>query len=236
MDNGLRELQKAHDRTWACNLGMGKEEQGNIEVNLAFLERVKLLRQDHDILEIGCGIGILTNMLTRRGYRIKGTDIATEAIKYGRVKYPGADLEVQAGESLSFADGSFDMVISFDALEHIFNVDAHLDEVYRVLRDNGYYLLATPNKYISAPYDTIKSRGFGWKWSHPSLQSWHELQHTLRRHGFSCEFFKMNSITDFTMRKLRRLGFLARLLKHIDTSRLPLWLQTNFYVVAQKDN
>lgn len=234
MESKLKKQKEAYDRGWSRSLNVGKEQHGNLEVNLKFLERINVIVPGIDVLEIGCGIGTVTNLLSQKGCQAIGTDISEEAVKYGRKKYPGVNLFVEPAEKLSFADCSVDVVISFDLIEHIHDVDKHIREVHRVLRDEGCYLFGTPNKYCSSVFDTIKHRNLDWKWSHPSLHSSGELRSRLRKHGFNCEFVKMNTVSGFMINKLRPYGPLALLAKHIDTSRLPLDLQSNFYVVARK--
>jgi len=234
MDSYLQKQQEAYDRGWTRSLSIGKEQHGNLQVDLRFLEEINIIAPGQSILEIGCGIGTITHILTQKGCCVTGTDISQQAISYARQKYPGIPFQVEAAEHLSFADQSLDIVISFDLFEHLKNVDVHLLEVRRVLREGGYYLLGTPNKYCSALFATLRSRNLNWKLAHPSLNSAAQLRRRLRHHGFNCRFIKMNTINDFILNKLSSLGPLPKLLKCIDTSRLPLYLQTNFYVVSRK--
>ncbi len=226
--------QRMYEQSWSRSLAAGKEQQGNLQVNLKFLEQVDLLKPDMEILEIGCGVGTVAYELSRKGCRVTGTDISTTAIEYGRGKYPGVDLQVQPAEQLSYADGSFDAVVSFDLLEHLVEVDEHLSEVNRVLRGGGYYLLGTPNKYVSGFFDTLRKGDLSWKISHPSLHSWRGLRRRLARHGFSCRFVKMNPVSEFTLGKLRPFGPLRWIAQHINVARLPLSFQVTLYAAAVK--
>ncbi|KPK73577.1 MAG: hypothetical protein AMJ79_15035 [Phycisphaerae bacterium SM23_30] len=230
----LEEQARMYERSWSASLASGKEQQGNLEVNLKFLEQVDVIRPEMDLLEVGCGIGTVVYELSKKGCRAIGTDISSKAIEYGRDKYPQVVLEVQPAERLSYADESFDVVVSFDLLEHLVEVDAHLKEVRRVLRGGGYYLSGTPNKYASAMFDTIRKRNFSWKISHPSLHSWRELRGRFAKHGFSCRFVKMNPVSEFTLGKLRGYGPLAWLVQRVNIARLPLSLQSALYAAARK--
>jgi len=125
----LEEQARMYERSWSASLASGKEQQGNLEVNLKFLEQVDVIRPEMDLLEVGCGIGTVVYELSKKGCRAIGTDISSKAIEYGRDKYPQVVLEVQPAERLSYADESFDVVVSFDLLEHLVEVDAHLKEV-----------------------------------------------------------------------------------------------------------
>ena len=230
----LEAQARQSDQSWRHRLQEGKLQAGTLQVNLAFLEQSGLLGVDQKILEIGCGVGTLVYELTQKGYSVIGTDISREAIDFGREKYPGLSLEVQAAQVLHFPNHSFDRVLSFDVFEHIPRIDPHLEEVRRILRPGGYYLFQTPNKYSNILFETLKSRSLQWRQYHPSLHTPGGLRRRLSRHGFMVQFVKMNTMNEFSLQKLRRFGPLAALCRHIDFRRLPLPLQTNLYVIARK--
>jgi len=234
MDEDLKKQQQLYDEGWRKELRAGKEERGNLQTNLEFLALTDLLKPSDRILEIGCGIGSVVYELSGKGHDVTGIDISGEAIEYGRKKYGVIRLEVQAAETLPYDDESFDAVLSFDLFEHIAGIDRHISEVARVLRPGGYYLFQTPNKYSNALYETLWTRSLQWRRYHPSLHSPGQLRRRLARHGFQTRFVKMNPMNEFTLRKLQKLGPIGYVLRHVDFRRLPLVLQTNLYVIANK--
>jgi len=234
MDEDLKNQQELYDETWRKGLEAGKEDRGNLQTNLEFIAETNLLRPSDRILEIGCGTGRVVFELSRRGYDISGTDISREAIAYGLAKHGDVKLQVQAAEALQFADETFDVVLSFDLLEHIAQVDRHVSEVFRVLRPGGYYLFQTPNKYCNAIFATLSNKSLKWRRAHPSLHTPGQLRRRLFRHNFESRFVKMNTMNEFTIQKLQQLGPIGYIFKRINFRRLPLMLQTNLYVVARK--
>jgi ubiquinone/menaquinone biosynthesis C-methylase UbiE len=60
--------------------------------------------------------------------------------------------------SLEFADASFDTVVSFETIEHLTDVAAYLDEVCRVLKPGGSFLVSTPNRRLAFanPFHTVE--------------------------------------------------------------------------------
>ena len=234
MEENLRKQQELYDQGWRRELETGKEERGNLQTNLEFLEQADLLKNGDKILEIGCGIGSVVFRLSGQGYDVTGTDISNEAINYGLKKYGDIKLEVQPAEVLPYEDKSFDVVLSFDLFEHIAETDTHLSEVRRVLRPGGYYLFQTPNKYSNAVFETFWTRSLKWSRYHPSLHSPGQLKRRLRKHGFETRFIKMNPINEFTLKKLKKLGPLGCVFKWIDFRKMPLVLQTNLYIIARK--
>lgn len=227
-------IQNQDDFTWQAALKTGKEQLGNLEVNLRFLEESHCLKADHRTLELGCGIGTIVNWLSQKGVQAFGSDISETAIEYGRQKYPGLPLDVESAEELHRKNSDFDAVLSFDVIEHLFNVDKHLQEIARVLKPDGLYLFQTPNKYSNALFETVRSRSLQWKRYHPSLHTPRQLKKRLLKHHFTVRFVKMNPVTPFFLKKLQRVPLLAALVKRIPFQRLPLCLQTNLYVIAQK--
>ncbi|MHC4740087.1 MAG: class I SAM-dependent methyltransferase [Planctomycetota bacterium] len=234
MEERLKKQQQLYDRTWRKGLDAGKEERSNLKTNLEFLTETNLLKSEDRILEIGCGIGSIVFELSKQGYDITGTDISQQAIAYGLKKYRDIKLEVQPAELLPYEDHSFDIVLSFDLFEHIAQIDRHVAEVFRLLKDDGYYLFQTPNKYSNAIFETLSKKSLKWRRAHPSLHTPGRLRRRLAGHGFEVKFVKINPINEFTLRKLQRLGPIANIFKHINFRRLPLGLQTNLYVIARK--
>jgi ubiquinone/menaquinone biosynthesis C-methylase UbiE len=234
MDENLRKQQELYDQGWRRELEIGKEQRGNLQTNLEFLEQTDLLKSGDKILEIGCGIGSVVFRLSEQGYDVTGTDISSEAVNYGLKKYGDIKLEVRAAEALPYEDESFAIVLSFDLFEHIAATDTHLSEVRRVLRPRGYYLFQTPNKFSNVIFETLWTRSLKWRRYHRSLHSPGQLKRRLAKHGFETRFVKMNPINEFTLKKLKKLGPLGRVFKYVDFRKMPLVLQTNLYVIAEK--
>ncbi|HOK94818.1 MAG TPA: class I SAM-dependent methyltransferase [Anaerohalosphaeraceae bacterium] len=227
-------IEQLNAAGWQWALSSGREQLGNLEANLRFLEKARIVKPGLKIHEAGCGIGTIVDHLRSQGCQASGSDIAANAVAYGKNKYPGIDLAVHSAEELPYEDESFDVVLSFDVMEHLFDVDKHLREIRRVLKKSGCYAFQTPNKYVHAVYDTLRLGNLSWKTYHPSLQTPHKLKARLHRHGFSVQFYKMNPGTLFLAKKLGRFAFLARFISILPFESLPLCLQTNLYVVAKK--
>lgn len=104
---------------------------------------------DRVVLDIACGAGYGSALLARGAARVTGADISPEAIDHARTRYASlANVEFRQADcaALPFADGSFDVVVSFETIEHIAAQEAFLDEVRRVLRPGGLVILSCPNK------------------------------------------------------------------------------------------
>jgi 2-polyprenyl-3-methyl-5-hydroxy-6-metoxy-1,4-benzoquinol methylase len=220
---------------YAGDLQAGKIQRGNLQINKDFLTPRLAEFRKLKVLEIGCGAGQLTHWLSENGIDVMGVDMSPNLIEYAMRGRSSAQFAVMDAQSLAFASQSFDVVLSFDVLEHLPDVSSHLHEVRRVLREGGSYLLQTPNKYTNMPYEIWKSKSLTrYRTYHCSLQTARSLKSLFCRNGFQISFFKMDVRTEFFREKLRKaFGLLGRLLMTVPYHKLPLLMVTNLYVIAQ---
>lgn len=94
-----------------------------------------------DALDLGCGDGRLGAELRAR--RAVGADVSPVPLERARGRL-GEVVLVEPDEPLPFADGSFDLVLCAEVLEHVRDVQLLLSEVRRVLRPGGALAISTP--------------------------------------------------------------------------------------------
>jgi len=101
------------------------------------------------VLDVACGEAYGTALLAGRAANVTGVDISAEALAHARTAY-AAQSNVEFRQSdctkLPFDDGSFDVVVSFETLEHLDAQQAFLDELKRVLAPDGLLVLSSPNR------------------------------------------------------------------------------------------
>jgi 2-polyprenyl-3-methyl-5-hydroxy-6-metoxy-1,4-benzoquinol methylase len=93
------------------------------------------LRKDSKVLEIGCGLGMLTHFISRSipSGRITGVDISPESIEYARKKYGSRNISFYVNDMTDFKlEEKFDFIVFPDVLEHI-PVEAHAN-IFRTIR------------------------------------------------------------------------------------------------------
>lgn len=100
------------------------------------------------VLDFGCGAGYGAARLWRAGARsVMGCDVAPEAAAHARAHYgEAATFVVGDCQRAPFATGSFDLLVSFEALEHVPEPERFLDEARRLLGEEGLFFVSTPNK------------------------------------------------------------------------------------------
>ena len=111
------------------------------------------------VLDAACGTGYGTRHLAQVADRVTGIDISPTAINHARKRYPAVALDFIEGDvlSLPFQDSSFDVVVSFETVEHIKEYRTFIRECRRVLTPNGILICSTPNSKISSPDGVVKN-------------------------------------------------------------------------------
>lgn len=112
---------------------------------LAYVEAAK--RVSGRVLEIGTGSGygisiiapVADEFVTVDKYRSEATESLPAKVTFREAKVP----------PLPFEDESFDYVVSFQVIEHISNDKRFVEEVRRVLRPGGKFIVSTPNRPMS---------------------------------------------------------------------------------------
>lgn len=106
------------------------------------------------VLDVGCGFGFGCDYLarSRSGY-VVGIDISNEAVRFAKTHYKASNLDfiVMDANHLGFRDSSFDIITSFEVIEHMYNTKNYLFEMRRVLKTDGVAIISTPNKNVSSP-------------------------------------------------------------------------------------
>ena len=102
------------------------------------------------LLEIGCGGGLMAEEYARRGASVTAVDRSAASIAVAAQHARSSGLKIaytpSVGERLPFSDGSFDAVLSADTLEHVDDVNLVVSEAARVLRPGGRFVYDTVNR------------------------------------------------------------------------------------------
>lgn len=104
------------------------------------------------VLVDGCGVGMYVNALQPYGEIVAGIDIEHEHLEIAVDNAPAAALSLAAAETLPFADGEFDLVLSHEVLEHVLDDRRSAAEIARVLRPGGRAVIFAPNRLY--PFET----------------------------------------------------------------------------------
>ena len=93
---------------------------------------------DGDLLEVGCGTGLILERLAPHCRSAKGVDLSPGMLVLAKAR--GLDVQVGSATELPFEDEQFDVVCSFKVLAHVPEIERALGEMLRVTRRGGYVL------------------------------------------------------------------------------------------------
>ena len=106
--------------------------------------------QSLNCLDIGCSSGIITSLLAEHFSMAIGMDIDQEAVQYAKGHSSSPRVQFLIGDSMSlpFQDNSMDVIVCNHIYEHMPEADQMMDEVYRVLKEEGFCYFSAGNKYM----------------------------------------------------------------------------------------
>jgi len=132
------------------------------------------------ILDLGCGPGFHAKKFTESGAKVKGIDISQKLIKLAKKEAPQAELIVGDIEKrLPYKKSEFDIVVSSLVFGHIKDWNFPFNEINRVLKKGGIFVLSTYNpvaesvkkkKWFFKKFYAVDNY-FQEKWRHGS---WHD--------------------------------------------------------------
>ena len=91
-----------------------------------------------DVLEVGCGTGLILQRIQRFARSARGVDLSPGMLALARER--GIDVHEGSATALPFPDRSFDVACSFKVLAHVREIETALAEMVRVVRPGGHVL------------------------------------------------------------------------------------------------
>jgi 2-polyprenyl-3-methyl-5-hydroxy-6-metoxy-1,4-benzoquinol methylase len=146
------------------------------------LDGFEAVRKTNRILDVGCGIGYFLDVAKARGWEVYGTEYTDSAVKICEDK--GIIMHSGALDPLNYEPESFDVITSFEVIEHINTPNEEIPRIFSLLRKGGYFYVTTPNfnsllrYYLGPKYNVI-----GWP-EHLSYYTPKTLETLMLNHGF----------------------------------------------------
>ncbi|HEY4156183.1 MAG TPA: methyltransferase domain-containing protein [Puia sp.] len=124
-----------------------------------------------EVLDVGCGNGIISRSLGKSGFKVKGIDVSDKAIAKARQlnTLPNVQFEVVSAETL-VADGHrYHAVICSEVLEHLNKPEKLVQVLYEVLDPGGVLIVTVPNgrgpreTFVTKPFIALRKKD-NWLW------------------------------------------------------------------------
>lgn len=159
----MRQIPSAQDlQTHYGSYSYGREHYLSPLTILSYnnlLDEFEKFRKTNKILDIGCGLGFFLGEAKKRGWEVHGTEFSEMAVN--RCKEKGFAVEHSKLEVEMFRDDDFDVITSFEVIEHINDPVEELEKIHLLLRQGGLFYCTTPNfnallrYYLKEKYNII---------------------------------------------------------------------------------
>jgi len=113
--------------------------------HLRVYQYISQFTKDKHVLDVGCGVGYGTALLSRNASRSVGIDLSQITINEAFRLYPAGEFLKMDAEEMTFPAESFDVIVSTENFEHLPHQAVHVRELARVVRKTGFCFIATPN-------------------------------------------------------------------------------------------
>lgn len=126
----------------------GNEENLSYGEHLARYLSVVDIVEGKIVLDVASGSGYGSQMMAKKAKKVIGVDYSKEAVAYAKKKYPAKNLSYlvdDATELSQIEDNSIDVVVSLETIEHLEEPEKLIEQVKRVLKTDGVFVVSTPN-------------------------------------------------------------------------------------------
>ena len=161
-------------------------------------------------LDIGCSSGIITSSLGEHFQLAIGMDIDQEAVQYAKAHTSPTHAQFLIADSMAlpFQNNSIDVIVCNHIYEHVPCAEQMMDEVYRVLKEEGFCYFSAGNKYmiteahyglpflswvpklLAHRYLKVTGKGDFYYEEHRSLQELRELVKRFRIHDYTLSIIR----------------------------------------------
>lgn len=218
------EWESKRDRTFVVS---------NLKVQLA----KQYLKIGDSIIDVGCHVGFFVMLAREAGYECDGIDVSSDSVRVGVEDLNIQGLRATTIEDAAIVDSSYDAVVIWDVLEHVYNLSDVMNHCKRILKPGAYFFAHVPNhRGLSNRLKTLRSKlgfrkgeyhcfGFPWHLYNFSTKSLHALVKSVGMQPIHTASFSHRSKNGKD-----NTGFLGNINKGIEGRAL----SDNLYIVARK--
>jgi len=147
-----------------------------------------------NILDIGCGGGLISEPMARLGAKITGIDASEKNIKIAKLHAKKNNLKINylntSPEEFKNYE-NFDVILNLEIIEHVENVNLYIKSCYKLLKKNGLMFTATLNRSFTSYLKAIIGAEYILRWLPIGTHDWNkfikpeELEKFLAQEKFS---------------------------------------------------
>ena len=131
-----------------------------------------------NILDIGCGGGLLSEPMSRMGANVTGIDASDKNIKIAKLHSKKNKLKINylcsSPEKLKITK-KFDVILNMEIVEHVEDIDFFLKSCSKLLKKNGLMFVATINKTLKSYIFAIIGAEYVLRWLPIGTHEWEKF-------------------------------------------------------------
>jgi 2-polyprenyl-6-hydroxyphenyl methylase/3-demethylubiquinone-9 3-methyltransferase len=147
-----------------------------------------------NILDIGCGGGLISEPMARLGAKVTGIDASEKNINVAKIHSKKSKLEInyinKSPEQLENVK-KFDVILNLEIVEHVDNVEFYIKSCHNLIKKNGLMFTATLNRSLTSYLKAIIGAEYILRWLPIGTHDWNkflkpeELEKILQNEKFS---------------------------------------------------
>ena len=180
-----------------------------------------------DILDIGCGGGLLSEPMTRLGAKVTGIDASDKNIKIAKLHAKKNKLNINylcsSPEKIKIKD-KFDVILNMEIIEHVEDINFFIKSCSKLLKKNGIMFVATLNKTLKSYVFAIIGAEYVLRWLPIGTHDWekfvkpNDLKEILNQNNLKLEKLdgmNFNLIKDeWSISKDTSINYIAKFIKN----------------------
>ena len=180
-----------------------------------------------DILDIGCGGGLLSEPMTRLGAKVTGIDASDKNIKIAKLHAKKNRLNINylcsSPEKIKIKH-KFDVILNMEIIEHVEDINFFIKSCSKLLKKNGIMFVATLNKTLKSYVFAIIGAEYILRWLPIGTHDWekfvkpHDLKEILNQNNFKLEKLdgmNFNLIKDeWSISKDTSINYISKFIKN----------------------
>ena len=180
-----------------------------------------------NILDIGCGGGLISEPMSRMGANVTGIDASDKNIKIAKLHSKKNKLKINylcsSPEKLKIVK-KFDVILNMEIVEHVEDIDFFLKSCSKLLKKNGLMFVATINKTLKSYVFAIVGAEYVLRWLPIGTHEWEkfvkpeDLKKILIKYGLSLnklEGMNFNIIKDeWSISRDLSVNYIAKFIKN----------------------